>query len=116
LALLPGNAVRIFIILVLFFILLILFFLSLIFFLSHFFSLTFILFSLVSFLITLFFLAQFLFEEFCWEICETSWETLWLRKDKVLKLSIETHLSFLEGYSTSFQLISFQKTSFKNAK
>jgi len=43
------------------------------------------------------------------EICETSWGTLWLRKDKVLKLSIETHLSFLEVYSTSFQLISFRK-------
>ena len=22
-----------------------------------------------------------MFEEFCWEICETSWEKLWLRKD-----------------------------------
>jgi len=57
-----------------------------------------------------------LFEDFCWEICQTSWETLWLRKDKVLKKSIETHLSFLEVYPTSFQLISFQKPSFKNAK
>jgi len=55
-----------------------------------------------------------LFEEFCRKIRETSWGTLWLRKDKVLKLSIETHLSFLEVYSISFQLISFQKTSFKN--
>ena len=43
-----------------------------------------------------------MFEQFCWEICETSWEKLWLRKDKVLKLSIQTHLSFLEVYSTSF--------------
>ena len=25
-----------------------------------------------------------MFEEFCWEICETNWEKLWLRKDKVL--------------------------------
>ena len=27
-----------------------------------------------------------MFEEFCWEICETSWDKLWLRKDKVLNL------------------------------
>lgn len=43
------------------------------------------------------------------EICKTCWEILWLRKDKIFKLSIETHLSFLEVYLRSFQLISFQK-------
>jgi len=42
--------------------------------------------------------------------------TLWLRKDKVLKLSIETHLSFLEVYSTSYQLISFSENLFQKYK